>query len=368
MSAALEIQLIALLTAAAAALSGSFLVLRRLALVSDAISHTVLLGIVIGFFLVRDLHSPVLLLAAAATGVLTVFLIELLHRTRLIKEDAAIGIVFPALFALGVILISRYASGVHLDTDVVLLGELAFAPFDRVVIGETDLGPKALWIMGSILLLNLAFISLLYKELKLATFDPQLAALLGFSPALLHYSLMGLVSITAVGAFEAVGSILIVALMIAPPAAAYLLTQRLGAMLVLSAGIGAASAVSGYWVATWLDASIAGAMATMAGVLLTLAFLLAPDQGAIAKTLRRRRQRAAFYGQMLLTHLAEHGGTLPLERLPRPLRAPPALRWAEGQGYLRREGAQLHLTPQGHALAQRALNEGPPSPQSTSPA
>ena len=71
---------------------------------------------------------------------------------------------------------------------------------------------------------------------------------------------------------------------------------------------------------------------------------------------------------MLLTHLAEHGGTLPLERLPRPLRAPPALRWAEGQGYLRREGAQLHLTPQGHALAQRALNEGPPSPQSTSPA
>mgnify|MGYP006199506391 CR=1 FL=1 len=218
----IEILLISIVVAIACALPGVFLVLRRMALMSDAISHSILLGIVLGFFVAGDVTSPLLILGAAATGVLTVMLVELLNNTRLVKEDAAIGLVFPVLFSVGVILIARYAGNVHLDTDAVLLGELVFAPFERVELNGMDLGPRVLWVMLAILALNAAFLAAFYKELKLTTFDAGLAAALGFSPTLLHYLFMSLVSVTAVGAFDAVGSILVVAMMIGPPAAAYL--------------------------------------------------------------------------------------------------------------------------------------------------
>ena len=137
----IEIQLIAAVVAVACALPGCFLVLRRMAMLSDAISHAILPGIVLAFFITHNLSSPLLVLAAAATGLLTVVLVELLSRTGLLREDAAIGLVFPALFSIGVILISVYARDVHLDVDAVLLGELAFAPFNRFEVGGYDLGP-----------------------------------------------------------------------------------------------------------------------------------------------------------------------------------------------------------------------------------
>src|SRR3712207_6752016 len=177
----IEIQLIAVVTAAACALPGVFLVLRRMAMMSDAISHSILLGIVLAFFVVENLSSPLLVVGAALTGVATVSLVELLQRTGRVKEDAAIGLVFPLLFSIGVILVSRYAGSVHLDIDAVLLGELAFAPFRRLVIGGVDLGPQALVLMTAILVLNAVLIGLFFKELKLATFDAGLTAALGFS-------------------------------------------------------------------------------------------------------------------------------------------------------------------------------------------
>jgi manganese/zinc/iron transport system permease protein len=277
-----------------------------MSLMSDAICHAILPGIVLAFFLTKDLSSPLLVVAATLTGLLTVALVEGLSRTRLVKEDAAIGLVFPALFSIGVVLIARYAGGVHLDVDVVLLGELAFAPFDRFILFGQDLGPRSLYVMGGILVVNILFITLFYKELKLATFDPGLAAALGFSPVLLHYILMGLVSVTAVGAFDAVGSILVVALMIAPPATAYLLTDRLVWMIILSLVAGVGSALVGYWCAHVLDASIAGAMATAAGLFFCAAFLLSPDRGLLALARRRARQRLDFALRMLVVHLFNH--------------------------------------------------------------
>jgi manganese/zinc/iron transport system permease protein len=190
----LEIQLIAVITAVACALPGTFMVLRRMALLSDAISHSIPLGIVLAFFVTRDVASPGLVLGAATVGMLTVALVELLNRSGRVREDAAIGLVFPLLFSAAVILISRYAGNVHLDVDAVLLGELAFAPLDRVILSGWDLGPRAAYVMGVILVANVAFILLFYKELKLATFDAALAAALGFSPVLIHYLLMSLVS------------------------------------------------------------------------------------------------------------------------------------------------------------------------------
>ena len=199
MAPQLEIQIIAVIVAVACALPGTFLVLRKMSMMSDSITHTILLGIVLAFFVTHDLSSPFLILGAALMGVVTVWLTELLSRTRLLAEDAAIGVVFPLLFSIAIILITRYAGAVHLDTDSVLLGELAFAPFDRMIVGGVDIGAKAIYTTGVLLLINLAAITLFFKELKLATFDSMLAAVVGFSPALVHYGLMTLVSLTTVG-------------------------------------------------------------------------------------------------------------------------------------------------------------------------
>lgn len=365
MNASLEIQMIAITVAVACALPGAFLVLRQLAMMSDAISHAILPGIVIAFFLTGDLSSPWLILGAACAGVATVALVELLRKTGLLKEDAAIGIVFPALFSIGVILIARFAGDVHLDVDAVLLGELAFAPFDRLVVGGIDL-PKSLWVMGGILVLNGVFILLFYKELKLATFDQALAASLGFTPAILHYVLMGLVSTTAVGAFDAVGSILVVALMVAPPAAAFLLTQRLSTMILLSALLGGLSAVGGYWMARGLDASIAGSMATVSGIIFVIVLALAPDRGLISRMRRRAAQRMEFGRKMLLIHLYNHEGLPEAERECRIDHLEDHLRWdhqfamravrsSTTQGWVIADGNRLNLTDAGRQVAQEAM-------------
>lgn len=366
MNAQMQIQLIAALVAAACALPGVFLVLRRMALMSDAISHSILFGIVIGFFVVGSTDSPLLIGFAALSGVLTVWLVEALLKTRLVKEDAAIGLVFPVLFSIGVILINRQAGQVHLDIDAVLLGELAFAPFNRVNLLGLDL-PRGALVMGVILLANLGLILLFYKELKLATFDPALAAALGFSPVLVHYGLMTMVSITAVGAFDHVGSILVIALMIAPAATGYLLTDRLGVMLGLSVGAGVLSAISGYWLARGFDVNIAGAMATSTGLLFLLAFLLAPERGQIARLVERRRRRLRFAMETLVVHLSRHEGTaaealenevdhLTLEFRWKPEFAEAVLKLAAQGEVLQRRGAALQLTGRGRTLAEEVLS------------
>lgn len=266
MSASLEIQLIAAFTAAGCAIPGVFLLLRKMSLVSDSITHTILLGIVLAFFAVNDLSSPFLLIGAAIMGPITVWLTELLSKTKAVSEDAATGIVFPLLFSVAVILITKYAGTAHLDTDSVLLGELAFAPFDRMVLFGYDLGAKGLYISGGLLVINIVFTSVFYKELQVVSFDPVLAAVMGFSPAVVHYSLMTAASLTAVGAFEAVGSVLVTAFMIAPAASAYLLTENLKKMIFIAVGIGLASGILGYHTAVLYDVSIAGCMACWTGV------------------------------------------------------------------------------------------------------
>ena len=317
MSPTLVILLVGLCVAASCALVGSFLVLRKMALLGDAISHAVLPGIAVAFLLSGERNVLHMLLGAGSLGVLTVFLVELSTRTRRLKEDASIGVVFPALFAIGVILISRYAGQVDLDLDCVLYGEIAYTPWDLLFWGDQSLGPKALWFNGSILLLNILVVSVFYKELKLSTFDPGLSAALGFAPTLVHYVLMTLVSITVVGAFESVGAILVVAMLVVPPATAYLLTERLGVMIALAILFGGISATAGYGLARWWDASIAGAMATVAGLLFLLAFLFSPRHGVLGRYLHHRRLGQAMAEQLLLLHLRHGNGGVPFEELSR---------------------------------------------------
>ena len=362
----IEILLIAIVTASACALPGVFLVLRRMTLMSDAISHAILPGIVLAFFLTHNISSPLLILAAAATGVLTVVFVELLQKTELVKEDAAIGLTFPVLFSIGVILISRFASNVHLDTDAVLLGELAYAPLNRFKLFGTDLGPLSLYVMSVLLILNLTFILIFYKELKLATFDASLAATLGLSPVLIHYGLMTLVSMTTVGAFDAVGSILVVALIAGPPVTAYLMTDSLTRMLIYSVVIGCVNAVVGYWLAYITNVSIAGAIATVTFLVFVVMFMIVPNRGIIAIARRHVRQKWEFAQTMLVIHLFNHEG-LPeaqteseIAHLHEHLQWEPTfsarvVKYALNNRYVSQEAAQLTLTDRGRAIAQKAL-------------
>ncbi len=366
MQAHLEILAIAAVIAVACALPGTLLVLRRMALLSDAISHSILLGIVLAFFAQGGLDSPLVILGAAASGVLMVVLVEFLVRSRLVREDAAIGLVFPVLFSIAVILVSRHTGSIHLDVDAVLLGELAFAPFDRLEAGGADLGPRGLWIGTGILALNLAFLGLCYKELKLSTFDAGLAAVLGFMPGVLHYGLLSLVSLTCVGAFDAVGSILVVALMIAPPATARLLTERLGLLFALSAALAVAGALLGYGLAVFLDLNIAGSMATVLGLFFALTWLAAPREGWLARRALRRAQTRRLAGDLLVIHLLQHEGSPTERREARVIHMQEHLGWspefARGvladaleEGHVTRMDGLLHLKPEGRQRAEKAL-------------
>jgi manganese/zinc/iron transport system permease protein len=303
LSADFIIVLTAVLVAVPCALLGTLLVLRQMSMMGDAISHAVLPGIVVAFFLSESLGPVVSVVGAGAFGLLTAVLVEALRNTGKVKEDSSIGIVFTALFALGVFLISRFAGSVHLDLNHVLYGEIAYAPLNPLVVGSASLGPRTFWTLGLVTVLAVGLVLALYKELKLATFDPGLAAALGLSPVLVHYLLMAAVSVTTVGAFDSVGAILVVAFLIVPAATAYLLTERLSRMMALAVLSGVASAVAGYYLAAIFDVAISGMMAVVAGGLFGLALLFSPSHGLLANLLRRRRNRRSFTRDLLLAKL-----------------------------------------------------------------
>ena len=276
-----EICIIDIVASVTCCLPGVFLVLRGVAMMSDAISHAILLGIAIMFVWIQRLESPLLIVGASCAGVLTVICTEMIIRSKRLKKDAAIGLVFPLFFSVGVILISQYARNVHLDIDMVLLGELAFAPFSRLIIAGTDCGPYALWVMGAALLINFLFILIFYKELLVTTFDATLATMTGFSPLFFYYALMVLTSITAVATFDAVGSIMVVALMITPAASAYLLTKKVNNMLKMTVLLAIFSAIFGYAAASYADVSIAGSIASMTGVFFIIALVLSQNRALL---------------------------------------------------------------------------------------
>jgi manganese/zinc/iron transport system permease protein len=353
------------LVGTAATLVGVFLVLRKNSMLTDAISHSIVFGIVVVWLLTHQQSGPLQIVGAALTGVLTVFLTELLASTRKVKNDAAIGLVFPVLFSVGVLLINLYARDVHIDQHTVLLGEIGFVWLNTLAIAGYDV-PQALVWMGVVTLVNGAFVLLFFKELKLATFDPALAKALGFAPTALFYALLLLTSTTAVAAFDAVGAVLFIAFVIVPPAAAYLLTDRLSTMLVLGILISGASSVLGYRAAVLMDVSIGGMMAVMTGVFLTAAFLFGPRYGIVAQYWRHLNQRYVDESRALAVHLlndeqkgrAGEGGALST--------LSEHLQWGDRKlqrvvqrslrlGYVLRDGLQLHLTTKGRRVAVELL-------------
>jgi manganese/zinc/iron transport system permease protein len=260
-----EIVLVMTAVAAACAAPGVFLVLRRLAMTADAIGHTLLLGIVLAFAIVRDLNSPWLSIGAAAMGVITVWLVELFQRSRLIKQDAAIGLVFPALFALGTLLASMDFRDIHLDVDAVLLGQVENSRLSRFEFGGVSV-PRSLAVMSVIGVVNGLLITVFFKELKLTTFDRDLAFALGFWPAVIQLGLITMVSLTAVAAFDAVGPVLVVAFFVIPAASARLLCTRLVTTVIVSIIIAVVGSIAGTRLAFVLNTNIAGTVTTVLGL------------------------------------------------------------------------------------------------------
>lgn len=269
----IQILYILCVVAASCSLMGSLLLERESLMVADAISHTILLGIVVAYYFVDDLSSPWLIIGATLFGVLTVVAIELLVRTGRVANDAAIGIVFPFFFAVAVIIISKYYSNVHLDIDMVLLGQVEFAPLNRMEFFGFSL-PVAFFQGLLVLGLNLGFILLAYRALKIRLFDVVFAKAVGIKVSLLDLLLMTLVSLTAVSSFESVGSILVIALMAAPAMTARCLTKHFAMTLVYSVLIALVNCTIGYYAALSLNTSISAMVAVVSFITFMLVFIL----------------------------------------------------------------------------------------------
>ena len=309
----LWIALMGFLITAACGLIGNYLILRRMALVGDAISHSVLPGLAIAFLFSHSLKTVPMFFGALVAGIVTTVLIELIHKKTRVKQDAAIGITFSSLFAIGVIIISfGQTDAVHLDAECVLYGEIAFVGFELV---QTELSPDALSVVEKIPVLNselflsgnmltiappsvirmaivtsvtLLLILIFYKELLVTSFDSGLSSSLGINSTVMHYALMGMLSVIIVSAFEAVGAILVIAMLILPGATASLLVHRLPPMFALTIVHAIFSSVGGIHLATWLNCSPAGAMVVAGSILFLAAWFFSPSQGLLQRWFGRK--------------------------------------------------------------------------------
>ncbi|MBK7091686.1 MAG: metal ABC transporter permease [bacterium] len=344
--------LIACLVSLALGLLGCFLVLRRLSLMGDALAHTVLPGIVIAFLISNSRASLPLLIGASVVGFITTLLINGIHLKSRVKEDAAMGIVYSTLFAIGVVLLTAFASHVDLDPDCVLYGDLLGVP-------ETSI-----WVMLTVAGMIIVGIILFYKQLLITAFDAQLSNALGISSAWTHYIFMGFLSLVLVTSFEAVGSVLVVAMLIAPGATALFWSDRLPRMLVIAGALSIVSAVSGLYISVWLNCSPAGAIVCTAFIFFVVSLLVSPRYGLIARALRAARLRRKILLENILKEavkVADYSESpIPLATLQATLKMPAGALLRGSKRLQQRKEATLTsstltLTPAGIAEGERIL-------------
>lgn len=254
--------IVLILTSISCSLLGIFLVLRKLSMMTDAISHSVLLGIVLAFFLVRDLDSPLLILGASLMGLVTVFLIESIGKLKLAKLDDATAIVYPLLFSIAVILISKFFRNVHLDTDIVMMGEVIFSSMIRTQIFGIEMS-KSIIEASLSLICVIAFIGIFYRKLKIGSFDEEFASLVGISTGLIFYSLMTITSFVAVTSFNNVGAIIVISFFIGPAAIALLFARSLREAFLLATLASIINPSIGFYLAINFNVSITGMIATI---------------------------------------------------------------------------------------------------------
>lgn len=279
--------LMALLLGIPCALLGNYLMLRRMALVGDAISHSVLPGLVLAFLIFHDLGTGAMLAGAMFAGLVTTLLIEFITSKSRLKSDAATGITYTILFALGIFLVNRYTGRVHLDADCVLFGELEYVQLAEpsfLTLGAWGAVPLPILISAGIGVLIIGYIAAFYKELALTSFDPGLARTIGVRTGLVHYSLMAMLSFLVVTSLESVG-ILVVALLVLPGSTAQFFTRRLWKLHLFAVLLSATAILFGFHLAAWWKCPTAAAIALCGGA----QFLLAWIASATPASLRRLR-------------------------------------------------------------------------------
>ncbi|QXD24944.1 metal ABC transporter permease [Opitutia bacterium ISCC 51] len=293
LSGSIWILLMGFLVNAACGLVGNFLILRRMALVGDAISHSLLPGIAVVFLISNSRSTGLMVTGALAAGLASVWLIEFIHKKTRVKQDAALGVTFTTFFAIGVILISVFADQVDLDLECVLYGEIGWIGFaDSWSVFGAEV-PIPLLQMGATFLAVLALVIVFYKELLVTSFDSGLATSLGIPASWIHYGLMIMLSLVIVFSFESVGAILVIAMLIMPGATGALLSDRLPHILILSIIFGGFYSLAGIHLAEWLNCSQAGAMVTSGFGLFCLIWITSPRRGLLAQSLKRLRQRSS---------------------------------------------------------------------------
>ena len=359
------------LCALSCALLGNFMVLRKMSMMGDAISHAVLPGLAVAFIITGSRDPLTMLGGAAIVGVLTALLTQGIARLGNVEESASMGVVFTSLFALGLILIRQAADHVDLDPGCVLYGNIETVWFGKVNLGLIAI-PRVVLVLGVMFIINALFVAAFYKELKITSFDPDLATTLGINANVMHYLLMTLVAATTVASFEAVGSILVVAMLIVPPAAAHLLTDRLGVMILLSLLIGVISGIFGHIAAVvvpgWFGfgaTNTAGMMAGMAGLIFLVVLLFSPRHGIVSKLAHRAALSIRIVGEDALAMLyraEERVGqaAIPAGQLRADLREPPlitllSLLWLRRTGQIARTAAGYALTDAGRRQGRSLL-------------
>jgi manganese/zinc/iron transport system permease protein len=356
-----------LLCAVAASLPGNFLVLRRMSLLGDAVSHAVLPGLALAFWITQSRSGLPVFAGAVTTGLITAMLTQWIRDVGKVDEGASIGVVFTTLFAAGLLLMSQAAPRVDLDPGCVLYGVLEASPLDTVPVAGFAI-PRVVLMLSIVLLINIAFIVLLFKELLISSFDPGLATTAGCSARWMHYLLMVIVAITTVASFEATGNILVVAMLIVPPSTALLLTDRLSRMILISAAVAAASAILGdaaaVTVPRWFgfrSTSTAAMMTVCAGLIFLVTATCAPGTGLVAVWLRRQRLSLRILAEdtiALMYRLDERGADGPVQasQLSRKLLSSTLQTWLALQrqrlrGWVVAELAGYRLTTAGRQAA-----------------
>lgn len=299
-----QVLLILLLTGACCALCGVFLVIRHQAMLADAISHTVLLGIVLTYLIVRDIRSPLLMLGAAAVALATVAAVEKLANSRALRRENAVGLVYPLFFSAAILMLSRFARDTHLCMDTVMMGEVIFSALDTTDVFGLVVPVSALR-MGGLLCVNLLVILLCYKELKVSAFHREYAVLIGIPAALLFDVLTGLTAMTAVQALDAVGAILVLSFFIAPAACACLLTKDLKHTLIVSVLFSTVNVLLGFFAGMRWNLSLSG-MCAASGMLTFLLVLLFRRGGLVSGLWQRRQNGRLILSEMFLVHLGNH--------------------------------------------------------------
>lgn len=284
----LQIILMGLLVCWTCGLVGSFIVIRRMALMGDAISHGILPGLAIAFITVGSLGIGTMFIGACLAGLTCNFCIEWLHTNTKIREDAAMGLVFTSFFALGVTLISGNAGNIDLDPGCILYGELGLIPLaEKVKINGTLFGNRAIWTMGVVFICVVTGAIVFYRQLLISSFDSTLAKSIGMPVKVIHLCLMLTLALATVASLEAVGVILVVAMFVFPSVTASFFFNRLSFILLSSFPLGILYTLGGFHLAHWLDCSIAGAIAVTATLLFIPACLLGPNGGVCSRFMHR---------------------------------------------------------------------------------